>query len=182
MRGRSMPRLLGGGTPILYRDEWRGRSSRKGRAAESAAAARLGKRKRRGGSERSLRYAAAGATLVAANPDSADRGRGVQRDSPAGADAALRSAWLAACRARTCFREALHLAALASRHSSDRVVAPESRRVGDEHHGVRWTVDAQGHRGAGLLDGARQFISRRAARISGNGAAAGGRARLRVHG
>src|SRR6266849_2834000 len=181
MRGRSMPRLLGGGTPILYPDEWRGRSPRNGRAAESAAAARLGKRKRRGGSERSLRYAAAGATLVAANPDSADRGRGVQRDSPAGADAALRSAWLAACRARACFREALHLGVLASRHSSDRVVASESRRGGDEHHGVRWAVDAQGHRVAGIWHRAREFVARRAARISGDGAAAGGGARLRVY-
>src|SRR5712692_3399703 len=181
MRGRSMPRLLGGGTPILYPDEWRGRSPRNGRAAESAAAARLGKSKRRGGSERSLRYAAAGATLVAANPDSADRGRGVHRDSPAGADAALRSARLAARGARARFREALHLGVLASHHSSDRVVASESRRGGDEHHGVRWAVDAQGHRVAGIWHRAREFVARRAARISGNGAAAGGGARLRVY-
>src|SRR5258708_19065370 len=144
MRGHSMPRLLGGGTPILYPDEWRGRSPRNGRAAESAAAARLGKRKRRGGSERSLRYAAAGATLVAANPDSADRGRGVQRDSPAGADAALRSAWLAACRARACFREALHVGVLASNHSSERRGASQSRRGGKQYHGVHWQEAAHG--------------------------------------
>src|SRR6266851_9322116 len=181
MRGRSTPRLLGGGTPILYADEWRGRSPRNGRAAESAAAARLGKRKRRGGSERSLRYAAAGATLLAANPDSADRGRGVHRDSPAGADAALRSARLAARGARARFREALHLGVLASHHSSDRVVASESRRGGDEHHGVRWAVDAQGHRVAGIWHRAREFVARRSPRISGDGAAAGGGARLRVY-
>src|SRR5216684_1917178 len=181
MRGRSMPRLLGGRPPILYPDERRGRRPRNGRTAEPGAATRLGKRKRRGGSERSLRYAAAGATLVAANPDSADRGRGVHRDSLAGADAALRSARLAARRARACFREALHLGVLAPRHSPNSVVAPESRRGGDEHHGVRWTVDAQGHRVAGLWYGARQFIARRAARISGDGAAAGGGARLRVY-
>src|SRR5260370_11557098 len=181
MRGRSMPRLLGGGTIILYPDEWRGRSPRNGRAAESAAAARLGKSKRRGGSERSLRHAAAGATLVAANPDSADRGRGVPRDSAGGADAAVRCARLAARRARACFREALHLGVLAPRHSPNSVVAPESRRGGDEHHGVRWTVDAQGHRVAGIWHRAREFIARRAARISGNGAAAGRGARLRVY-
>src|SRR6266849_2558786 len=118
MRGRSTPRLLGGGTPILYADEWRGRSPRNGRAA---AAARPGKRKRRGGSER--------------------------------------------------FREALHLGVLASHHSSDRVVASESRRGGDEHHGVRWAVDAQGHRVAGIWHRAREFVARRIARISSDGAA-----------
>src|SRR5712692_824770 len=181
MRGRSMPRLLGGGTPILYPDEWRGRSPRNGRAAESAAAARLGKSKRRGGSERSLRHAAAGATLVAANPDSADCGRGVHRNPPAGAHAALRSARLAARRARACFREALHLGVLAPRHSPDRVVAPESRRGGDEYYGVRWSVDAQSHRVAGIWYRAGKFFARRAARISGDGAAAERRARLRVH-
>ncbi len=75
--------------------------------------------------------------MVAANPDPHHRGCGVRGDSNAWADAAIRSAWVAACGACVCGEKAVHLGVLAPDHYSDRVVVQKSWRGGDEHDGVR---------------------------------------------
>src|SRR6267142_606785 len=80
---------------------------------------------------------------------------------------------MAARGARVCFET--------PNHYSDCVVAPKQGRGGDEHHGVRWAVDTQGHRVAGIRDGAGEFVSRRIARARGDGKAAGRGSGLRVH-
>ena len=60
--------------------------------------------------QRSLRHAAAEAEMVAPHTDSDNCRCGVQRNSHAGTDAALRSVGLAACRTRPCVAQAMHLA------------------------------------------------------------------------
>src|SRR6267378_4442274 len=127
---------------------------------------------RRGTSQCALRHPAAGLAVVAAHPDSDHRRGSVQRDSNAGSDASLRSAWLAPCGACACIGQEVHLGVLAPDHYPDCVVAPKPRRRGDEHHGVRRAVDAQSDRVAGIRHGARQFVARRTARAGGDGAAA----------
>src|SRR5882672_7365527 len=136
---------------------------------------------RRGTRECALRHTAARAAVVAAHPDSDYRRGSVQRDSNAGSDAALRSAGLAACRARVCGKEAMYLGLLAPDHNPDCVVVSKPRRGGDEHHGVRRAVDTQSDRVAGIRNGARQLLARGIARVGGDGAAIGRRPRLRIH-
>src|SRR4029077_9300752 len=97
------------------------------------------------------------------------------------ADAAIRSAWLAACGARVCGEEAVYLGVLAPDHYSDCLVVQESRRGGDEHNGVRRAMDAQSDRVAGIWYRAGKFFTRRIAGTGGDGAAAGRGTRLRVH-
>src|SRR5271165_351294 len=150
------------------------------RAARRHVSYRWGVRTRSGG-QRALRHAPAGAVVVAAYTNSLHRRRGVQRDSPAGADAALRSSGLAACRTGLRAQATMHLGVLASRDRSHCVVAQESRRGGDEHHGLRRTVDAQGHRVAGIRHRARQLVARRLARPGGDGTAPERGPRLRLY-
>src|SRR5258708_16047129 len=126
-----------------------------------------------------LRYAAAEAALVAARADSADCGSGVQRDSHAGPNASLRSAGLAARRKGVCVREAMHLGILAPDYHSDCVVASKSWHGGDEHHSLRWAMDAQSNRAAGIWDRDGKFLAWRTARTGSDGQAAGRWARLR---
>src|SRR3984957_682387 len=95
--------------------------------------------------ERSLRHAAAATEMVAPHTDSDNCRRGVQRNSHAGTDAALRSPGLAACRTDLCVAQALHLCVLAPGDHSDFVVGAGPRHRSDEHDGVRRAVDAQSH-------------------------------------
>src|SRR6267143_1850185 len=119
--------------------------------------------------------------MVAARADSDYRRGGLQRDSHAGSDTALRSAGLAACRARVRGKEAMHLGVLAPRDYPSGVVVSKPRRGGDEYDGVRRAVDAQSDRMAGIRDGARKLFARWTARTGGDGAAFGRRRRLRVY-
>src|ERR1700676_1487317 len=104
---------------ILYADERKGCSPRSGAGKRSPASKYSCQREYCGRGERTLRYATAGDAVVAANTNSPHCGSGVQRNSVAWADAALRSAGLAACRRRARCREALHMGVLASSDYSD---------------------------------------------------------------
>src|SRR5258708_32144021 len=134
-----------------------------------------------GSAGHALRYAAAGAAVVASRADSADCGSGVRDDSHAGPNTSLRSAGLAARREGIRVREALHLSILAPDYHSDCVVASKSWHGGDEHHSLRWAMDAQSNRAAGVWDRAGKFLAWRTARTGRDGQAAGRGARLRVH-
>src|SRR5258708_31919619 len=138
-------------SPILYvgcaaaageDDDDTGRSAR----GSASPAARTGT----GTAGHALRYAAAGAAVVASRADSVDCGSGVQRDSHAGPNASLRSAGLAARREGIRVREALHLGILAPDYHSDCVVASKSWHGGDDHHSLRGAMDAHSKRAAGV--------------------------------
>src|SRR5712675_1680407 len=179
------PRVLDAGTErnatvqhehtILYADERKACSPRGGAGERSRNDECAFERESRGRRECTLRYATAGFRVVAANTDSFHCRGGVQRDSFAGADAALRSAGLAASEGRVRGREAMHLGLLASRDYSHCVVASKSWHGSDEYHGIRRAMDAQSDRVAGVWHGAGKFVAGRVARTSGDGAAARGR-------
>ena len=119
--------------------------------------------------------------MVAAHPDSGHRGGGLQHDSNAGSDTALRSAGLAACRVRVRGKEAMHLGVLAPCDYPSGVVVSKPRRGGNEHDCFRRAMDAQSDRVAGIRDGARKLFARGTARTGGDGATVGGRPGLCVH-
>jgi len=119
--------------------------------------------------------------MVAPHTDSDNRIGGVQRNSRAGADAAVRGFGLAARRADARFGQTLCVCVLASGDHSDFVVGAGPRNCGDEHDRVRRAVDAQSHWVARLRYSAGKFVARRIARACSDGEAAGRRARLRVH-
>lgn len=134
-----------------------------------------------GNRQRALRHSPSRSALVPPHPNPNHCCRGLQCDSHFRTHVALRSPWLAKRRARPRRRQALHLGFLAPHHHSHRLVAPQSRRGGHEHDGLRRPVDAQGNRMAGLRHRAGKFFSRRPPRARGHGEAPGRRRGLRVH-
>ena len=75
--------------------------------------------------------------MVAPHTDSDNCRGGVQRNSHAGADAALRSSGLAARREDLCVEEAMHLCVLAPRPHLARMVGPAPKNRNLERHELR---------------------------------------------
>ena len=63
----------------------------------------------------------------------------------------------------------MHRGILAPMHFFGGLEIPESRRGGDEHHELRWAVDAASDREAWIWHLAGKFYPRRTARVGGYG-------------